>query len=287
MSTYYKYNFISPEPLYNNVKEELRSYFDTGVVDDLMFPIWTQKCLSKLGRGAYKITEGYLEVKNYEAKLPAGFIAVREAWMCTTLYKQAPIPGAYYKQSTFRVGGQPIDPCAVPPCKECEDCPPDVINITYKTTNEVIVSFKTSYLLKPGNISVRSNCTLDCRNFGSSAMETFDIRDNKFVTNFTEGDVYIIYYSHETTEEGDPLIPDNFRIKEYIEAYLKYKIFEHLYNTVTDETFNQVERKYMNYKQIYDESYILANIEKKKDTVHDKMRKIKTSYNRLNPYNLD
>ena len=28
MSYYYKYNFISPEPIYATVKEELKSYFD-------------------------------------------------------------------------------------------------------------------------------------------------------------------------------------------------------------------------------------------------------------------
>ena len=38
MSYYYKYDFVSPEPLYATVKEELKSYFDTGkyVSDELV-----------------------------------------------------------------------------------------------------------------------------------------------------------------------------------------------------------------------------------------------------------
>jgi len=53
MSYYYKYNFVSPEPIYSIVKEELKSYFDTGAVDDLMFPTYlfltTSLLLEKLG----------------------------------------------------------------------------------------------------------------------------------------------------------------------------------------------------------------------------------------------
>jgi hypothetical protein len=40
MSYYYHYNFISPEVVYATVKEEFKSYFDTGAIDDLMLPIW-------------------------------------------------------------------------------------------------------------------------------------------------------------------------------------------------------------------------------------------------------
>ena len=55
MSYYYKYNFTSPEIVYSTVKEELKSYFDTGAVDDLMFPTYLDKCLRKLGRATYVI----------------------------------------------------------------------------------------------------------------------------------------------------------------------------------------------------------------------------------------
>ena len=84
MSYYYKYNFISPEVVYSTVKEELKSYFDTGAVDDLLFPTYLDKCLRKLGRSSYVITEIPLYIENFEARLPDNFFAVREAWLCTT-----------------------------------------------------------------------------------------------------------------------------------------------------------------------------------------------------------
>lgn len=57
------------------------------------------------------------------------------------------------------------------------------------------------------------------------------------------------------------MIPDNFRIKEYIEAYIKYKMFETLSNVLTDETFNQINQKMMYYKSLSDEAFIMADLE--------------------------
>ena len=67
MSYYYKYNFTSPEPIYSIVKEEFKSYFDTGAVDDLMFPTYLDKCLRKLGRTSYVIAQEILHIEDYEA----------------------------------------------------------------------------------------------------------------------------------------------------------------------------------------------------------------------------
>jgi hypothetical protein len=40
--------------LYATVKEELKSYFDTGAVDDLLFPTYVNKCLSNLVKQVIK-----------------------------------------------------------------------------------------------------------------------------------------------------------------------------------------------------------------------------------------
>ena len=83
MSNYYKYNFVSPAPIYAIVKEELKSYFDTGAIDDLMFPIYLDKCIRKLEKSLYVISEYTLYIEDFQAKLPDNFHAVREAWMCS------------------------------------------------------------------------------------------------------------------------------------------------------------------------------------------------------------
>jgi hypothetical protein len=310
MSYYYKYNFVSPEPIYSTVKEEFKSYFDTGAVDDLMFPTYLDKCLRKLGRTTYVISQEILHINDYEARLPDNFYAVREAWLCTAVngfpYQSA---NSFYSQAatatTIQVSPITTD-CSIPsPCcgnVGCDgSCMPEIIQTVYKTNNEVPVQYRREYLLKPGNISARKNCGVDYTNNwefyqeappvreftpGSAGYDSFDIRDNKFVTNFRNGIVHLLFYATEYDTGGNQLIPDNYRIREFVEAFIKYKVVETLTNQVNDETYNQLERKLVNYKQQADEAFIMADIEIKKQDAWTKQRRIKNDLNRFNMYEL-
>lgn len=294
MAYYYRYSFVSPEPVYSIVKEELKSYFDTGAVDDLMFPTYLNKCLNKLGKTGYYITEELLTIEDYQSRLPDNFFAVREAWLCTDI-KSLPYQTAssFYSQAASETTIQvsPVTsggaPCTNLECVDgCPTCMPELIQAVYKTNNETMVSYTKKYLLKPGNISVKKHCDLNCANFGSSSVDSFDIRDNKFITNFKEGNVYLIFYATEYDEVGNQMIPDNYRIKEYVEAFIKFKVFETLTNQVNDETFNQLNQKMLYYKAQSDEAYILADIEIKKQDAYAKVRRIKAQKNSFNMYEL-
>ena len=312
MSYYYKYNFVSPDPVYATVKEELKSYFDTGAVDDLLFPTYLDKCLKKLGRTTYPISQEILNIQDFECRLPDNFYAVREAWMCSEI-PQTPYQDAnsFYSQAASQttiqlnpvtVGG--VD-CSNPKCNtpSCTGgCMPELIQAVYKTNHQSARSYKQEYLLKPGNISARSNCGVnytDAWSFtesvsspthsftpGSSGIDSFDVRDNKFVTNFRNGTVHLLFYATEYDPTGNQLIPDNYRIREFVEAFIKYKVFETLTNQINDETFNQLQQKMLYYKQLHDEAFIMADIEIKKQDAWTKQRRIKNDLNRFNMYEL-
>ncbi len=178
-------------------------------------------------------------------------------------------------------------PCTNSECTTgCPECMPELIQAVYKTNNQMNISYTKKYLLKPGNISVRADCTLDCANFGSSSADSFDIRDNKLVTNFRCGTVYLVFYATEYDNSGNQMIPDNYRIREYIEAFIKYKVFETLTNQTNDETFNQLQTKLAYYKQLSDEAFIMADIEIKKQDAYAKQRRIKNDLNRFNRFEL-
>ena len=311
MSYYYKYNFVSPEPVYSTVKEELKSYFDTGAVDDLLFPTYLDKCLKKLGRTTFVISEEVLFIEDFQARLPDNFYAVREAWMCTEVagypYQTA---NSFYSQAasatTIQVAPLTIGgtPCNQPGCQDpaCNGtCMPTLVQAVYKTNNTVARGFTHEYLLRPGNISARQNCGVEYTNNwdfyaeappiheftpGAASYDSFDIRDNKFVTNFRNGVVHLLFYATEYDEIGNQMIPDNYRIREYVEAFLKFKIFETLTNQTNDETFNQLQQKLVYYKQMYEEAYIMAEIEMKKQSPWEKQRRIKNDLNRFNMYEL-
>lgn len=311
MSYYYQYDFVSPEPVYSTVKEELKSYFDTGAVDDLLFPTYLDKCLKKLGRATYVISEQALEIYDFEARLPDNFYAVREAWMCTAVHGDPyQSPNSFYSQAftSTTIQVSPITTndgsCTNPDCANvgCDgECMPELIQTVYKTNNSAVNLYTKDYLLQPGNISARKNCDLSYTSAwdngtavshrqqftpGSSGYGSFDIRDNKFVTNFRNGIVHLIFYATEYDQIGNQMIPDNYRIREYVEAFIKYKVFEMLSNQLTDETFQQIQQKLGYYKQLSEEAFIMADIEIKKQTAWDKQRRIKNDLNRFNMYEL-
>jgi len=311
MSYYYKYNFISPEPVYSTVKEELKSYFDTGAVDDLMFPTYLDKCLKKLGKSSYVIVDQPLVIEDFQARLPDNFYAVREAWMCAEI-PQYPYQTAnsFYSQAatatTIQVSPITTD-CTVPsPCcgnVGCDgSCMPEFMQTVYKTNSQTARSYRKSYLLQPGNISARNNCTVDYTEAwqfqnvpngfdgeftpGSASFNSFDVRDNKFVTNFRNGIVHLIMYATDYDAIGNQLIPDNYRVREFVEHFIKYKVFETLTNQVNDETFNQLQQKLVYYKGLADEAYIMAEMEIKKQDAWTKQRRIKQQLNKFNMYEL-
>lgn len=297
MSTYSNYNYVSAEPLYAEIKETLKSYFDSGAIDDLMFPIWADRCIQKFRRSLFKIEETSLQISNYESALPDDFKFVRELWLCTNVKQYVQSPNAYYYQKDCRVTKVddkcapcfdendkpvPILPCPATTCDPCQD---NYI-VTHKITNHAILSYNFKYLLKPGNISVRSHCASDCSNFNCNSYETFDIRDCKLITNFANGYVHLTYYSDNYNAEQELQIPDNVRMQEYIRLYIMYKIFETLSHQATDESARQIDNKMMYYKQLSDEAYVIADIETKKKDIYSKIKGIVKTKNRYNQFNI-
>jgi len=303
MSLFYKYNFVSPEQIYAVVQEELKAYFDTGSIDNLLFSTYLNKCLNKLGKATYSITQDILYIEDFQARLPDNFYGVREAWLCTEIpmhpYQTA---NSFYSQAasatTIQIAPMIMNgqSCNNPECNNgCPECMPTIVQAVYKTNNEIARSFTRHYLLKPGNISVRQQCDVnyidDWQRFAqqvpySSSYDSFDIRDNKFVVNFRNGIVNLVFYATDYDENQNQMVPDNYRIKQYIEDFLKFKMFETLTNQTNDETFNQLQQKMMYYKQQADESFILANTEIMKQSVWQKQQRIKQSLSRHRRYEL-
>lgn len=297
MSYSYKYNFVSPEPIYAIVKEELKSYFDTGAVDDLLFPVYTNKCLDKLGRSSHPVVPVVLFVEDFVARLPDNFYAVREAWYCTWVEYGSYTEGTAFYSQSYNETIQ-LSPVVTNQAADCTEpvCP--TIPAVYKTINQLPGNcYKKNFLLKPGNIAFDSDCTYNYNDSAelhgtvsatphAASYDSFDLHDNKFVTTFREGVVELLMYASDFDNLGNQMIPDNYRIREFIEAYLKFKVFETLTNQTNDETFNQLQQKMIMYKGASDQAYIMAESEIKKQDVYTKQRRIRKTLNKYNKFEL-
>lgn len=285
MSYFYKQQFVSPVGLFALVKEELKGYFDTGSVDDVLFGKWTMQCLRKLGKASYPINEAMMCINNFESRLPDDFKYEREIWACTDYGKSYQAPSAVYsevKEISTKLSSNESDLV----CNSCATCTlPDVIQAVYKTTFTVAFEWRKEYLLKPGNIYPSCPEDLYCANYNSVSTDTYDIRDNKIKTSFRDGKVYMQYYS-DFEICNNLMIPDEYYQQKFIELFLKEKIFEQLSNQATDDGMKAMQSKYTYYKQLADEAYILADSNNKKEDVYRKQRAIQRTQNRLRNYNI-
>lgn len=284
-SNYYKQNFVSIQPLWEEVKEELSSYFRANALDDVMFPKWTEHCLRRFRKSSLKIEETTLELKDYTACLPTDFDSVRELWLTTIVHQQTiQNPSVTYTQSDCR-----IDRVAENKCEPCFDDGTQTCTTQYmvvnKLTNTFYFSFEKTYLLSPGNLNSISKCGDYCANLKvSNGESTFDINNNKIITNFPEGTLYLMYYSNPLDDSGEQLVPDDFWVQDYIRKFIIMKCYQKLLDVPSDEPFSILAQKLQIAERNQAEAFVLAEINLKKETVQDKMRKIRQSYNVNNKY---
>lgn len=285
-SIYYKQKFVSPIPVWAEIKEQMSSYFLSGALDDVMFPKWTEHCLRRFRKSSLKIESILLELNDYTACLPDDFDSMREVWLTTVVHSSTvQNPSACYYQNDCRI--------YEPGIKKCEDCFDDgttTNNTNYMVVNKVTdgyyFSFERTFLLLPGNLHAQKKCGEMPSYNVSDTEHTFDIINNKIVTNFNSGLLHITYYSNAITEDGEQLIPDDFWVQDYIRKFITMKLVEKLINMATDESINILERKLQKAEKDQAEAFILAETNLKKETINDKVRKIVKSHNVNNKYNL-
>lgn len=303
-STFNQVNFISPEPQFAYVKETLKAYFDTGIVDDLSFPLWLDQALKRFRKSHLQIEQTLLTIEQYEAVLPSNFNSVREAWVVAGVKQPFPVqsPSSFYYTTDCR-----IDNPALSSCDNCFDNGANIcttlaggteFQVVHKVKGFQQFSFQIAHLLQPGNMNARGWCHQGSPNLQNSLTalpnphngiyknDTFDIRDHKFIVNYPEGHVYLMYYYEPTDENNNQLVPDNFYILDYIRKYLIYKCLETVSYQPTEESFQIIMNRVDRADKAQAEAYILAEIDLKKQTVWQKNNDVVKSFNLNNPYKL-
>lgn len=282
-------DFIKADAIWAQVKEELKSYFNSGSVDDVLFPVWTNQAMSKFQKSSLPIKEVYIPLKNFVGELPCDFNSVKAVWACGVSHvKYVPNPTSTYYQTDCRIT-QIDDKCHacfeqdVECCDECSDNFPrnrQKYMVTHKVTGVDMLQYRTTHLLRPATYHTVSHCGKSCDNIGVQSQDEFDIRDGKIVTNMRDGNIHLVYYS----ENDETLIPDVFEVKDYLIKYLKVRLFEQLLNQTTDESFNQIQYKMQMYEQQKNEAFVIAETQLKKWTVYDVANQAIKQKNRLNKF---
>jgi hypothetical protein len=299
-----KVKYISSEVIQARVREELRTYFYAGAIDDLMFNTWVADCIDKFEYTYLPIKECAMDMWNNRCELPCDFKAVREVWMCATFFK-GPIvsPHVFYYQTDCRIGSAPT------PADSCSDCligdqcfppsqTPTPLNlpslcdvpaefiVTHKVMQQLNFSFRVTGMLKPGNFRTIDRCHEGCPNRDVWCVDTFDIVGNSLHTSFREGTIYLAYYASkaEQDETGYYLISDNDPFQKYVYYYLRFMVFQQMFDQSIADDFNQARAKRDDAEKRMWDSYQNAKAYAVSDDIYGLEKRIVRSYNKNNKF---
>lgn len=233
------FNFISAEVIISEIKQELNSYFDSGSVKETLIPTHINAALRKLGILSLEQKEVMLPINHFLGYLPKDFMYVKDAFLCTestTVTQATPhFKNKYYKRV------------------DCDgDCGPQVnemFEVWEEYRQDEVITHSKPKLLRV-HFGSKSYCASDCKGINQLDSDEIKIYDKKIHTTFDKGNIIFKYYSQPFDEFG-PLIPEVVEIEEYIKYYIGFKLFEQLWNSVSDESVNIIERKLQYYKQNY------------------------------------
>ena len=281
-------NFVGVDRAYAIVKEEMKSYFYTNIVDDSLFDSWTKFALSLFQGSTYPVKSVFLPIENYEVGLPKDFHKVKELWACGIGYRTTvQNPTSTYYQKDCRI--TPIDDkCheCFSPCDgdmECTQLDPKY-RVTHKITGHTVYEYWFSHLLKPADRATYDYCGRLSPNIGIKSKDEFVIDGRRLITTFQEGGAHLIFHADNIDEDGNYLIVDEPRVEDYLIKHLKFKTLEMVSNSTTDETFNQIERKLMKAESDKNIAFIAAETELKKRTKYDVAKLIKKRRGRFSEY---
>ena len=294
-------NFISPSHIYARCKEELKSYYNTNAIDDLLFNTYTLDCLAKMENTYLPIQHAVLDMCNYTCDLPCDFRSIREVYMTAT-YHKGPItsPHVFYYQTDCRINAQPSGSCSscVPgyQCLPPSQTPtpvalPDLCGVgdeyivTHKVMDQVTFSFQVTGMLKPGNYKTLGKMHEHSLSRDCNSLDTFDIVGNKLKTSFRDGTIYLIYYGEPLmTDEGYYMIPNNDPFQKYLYHYLRYMMYVQLVDQSTEDMYKLLKVKRDDEKVDMWDAYINAKNYAVSGDIYDVQKNIIRTYNRNNRF---
>lgn len=250
-------NFKSAKPLIDRVAKELASYVDAGYLDTGDFYRYIKEMLAELNIPAFSPVHSIVNLNgNYKVKVPDDMYQIWSVWRYKCATTQTDDVDHYQGQSKWLVFKNSCE-------DKVSDCP-----LIYKESESIITTKwyiresgeTVSYKYKAdGPIKLQNFKLNDCSD-GSPILKVKDsaniasMDSNYFYFNFTEGSVYMQYFTMMKDEFGVPMIPDIVQIERAVENYIIYRSFRQLYYDTTLDVVNRMQLAKLEDQQTFDKA---------------------------------
>lgn len=221
-------NFRSSEILFSRINKFLSAFTNSSDIDENDWYFYTKSVLKRLNVEGTSLAETVLLVDGYKTFLPEDFSSLWALWKTEgnnkneTVFREHQQDKLifYYEDTCLKKNKEGCFTSSFIP----SDTEPNVIvrDVFIGEELQVKQKFRNTHLLKLAN-KKSGLCLEGCLNKSIQHGEEFNISENHISFGFAEGTVLLQYYAFAKDEYGLPLIPDDVRIEEAIEAYIIYK----------------------------------------------------------------
>ena len=232
------------------IKTSLSNYDSMGLLDDISIYKWVMKAVKVFGANVMELQDTIIPISGGQGRLPLNFYSMLSAYLCE--------PYGYYTDDTDNKTLQKITQWIE---REERGFKWNICNTCTKKTEEKIITekvylddtivnvyYKNPVLLKLGRGFKRNICHSGCKN-KTSTQSPYEITINNqtVYTNFKQGTIYMQYFGLPRDENGAIILPEsnNGYVEEYIEYFVKMKIFEQLLTNGDDPSIANLFQYYV------------------------------------------
>lgn len=211
--------YITLSQLLYSVKDDLPSLKDGTFIDESRLIKVVLKCNEKLGIPIKKIKETVLKVREFKTSLPIDFDKV--------IYVAALHTSGFGLQQYRDPFDNFVDqtaPCAVQMVPFTQNCQTDCISTIQRKTKAGYWHTYNNWIELSLSSSSYVHTVSNCINNRVRGEYTINVTNEEIETPFREADLYIMYYSAMTDDEGNTLVPFHPLITDWYEWCIKEKI---------------------------------------------------------------
>jgi hypothetical protein len=192
---------------------------------------WSSEALDLIGVPyALKDTYECIEIKEHRGELPCDLHSIKQMSGLTDSglqFAMRETTGTFHPLFLNTVNGSTTINTLQP--------------IAYDAEGDPVFNFTMGPQILPGK-------TVNTAPFSYQDM-TYKVNDNYIFTNFDQGRVLLSYLAYPVDKEGYPLLPDNIKFKQAIQAYIRFKMDYRMWRKgeVLKEVFEYSEREWLWY----------------------------------------
>lgn len=212
----------------SEIKTDFKSYYNSGLLDDVSMERWALQALKMFGVNIMVLQDNVIEIQDGKGVLPDNFFSLHAAYECEPVSyenkpKQVLQNVRQWKETTEDIRRfDSCEPCCV------EETEKIITERFYLEDKEHVFNYRPTGLLSLGKNIKHNSYASSCVNKFAKNPREISIRNSMIYTNYSKGNIYLVYYGLEYDEENDIIITDTPRgaLVRYVEDYVKYKVVE-------------------------------------------------------------